>query len=64
MKKCYGILALFCVAFLNNTNLVSQKSQLAWKLIYTRHASNYIHETGTYRVETQGKAPQDQIQTV
>ena len=44
---------MFCLGFLYNTNLVSQKSQLVWKLIYARHASNYIHETGTYRAKTQ-----------
>ena len=44
---------MLCLAFLYNTNLVSQKSQLVWKLIYARHASNYIHETGTYRAKTQ-----------
>ena len=32
---------------------ISKKSQLVWKLIYARHASNYIHETGTYRAKTQ-----------
>ena len=46
---------MFCLGFLYNTNLVSQKSQLVWKLIYARHASNYIHETGTYRAKTQCK---------
>ena len=50
-KVC--LLAMFCLYFLYNTNLVSQKSQLVWKLIYARHASNYIHETGTYRAKTQ-----------